>query len=426
MAAAAGAPTQDLKEPLLPLSPGLKRRGFKRTSKASQDCQKLLRVVFPLLVAPLCLTSFVYTCLYAYIYATEGSYGPDDWQKCLTVPNIGNLHLDNNRFCTSASNFAGQAYLSLLVAVGGLHLGLRDNDLLWFSTFTCMVGLVGITIFRESYPYFLDPHFMSTTLFTLTKYIHAGMYDDLSANTHLPPELKDKIPSSEVCQTAYRVNLAFLAVQWGVLSLAILVSLICAFALYHRPRRGRPRVRIHGRGWLVFFACSAFVGMLTMLVSKEKVADLAIQVAKNDAHDTSYPFSDNNLDLVSFTTLLAIGTALYSVCKPSIFALTLCAGVRTRGCLSLIYSILYSTHLPTSCIITSGGHDQRHALRARHAGDHGGLLGCLLPLLGEGARRRGGGRGLLCALGPRRLYAVRHDDQSGTSLLAFPPPSLSI
>jgi len=68
---------------------GLKRRAFKRTSQASQDCLKLLRVVFPLLIAPLCLCSFVYTCLYAYIYAREGSYGAQDWQKCLTVPNIG-------------------------------------------------------------------------------------------------------------------------------------------------------------------------------------------------------------------------------------------------------------------------------------------------------------------------------------------------
>lgn len=65
----------------------------------------------------------------------------------------GNLHLDNNRFCTSASNFAGQAYLSLLVAAGGLQLGLRDNDYLLFSSFTCIVGLLGITIYRESYPY---------------------------------------------------------------------------------------------------------------------------------------------------------------------------------------------------------------------------------------------------------------------------------
>ncbi|EWM24397.1 hypothetical protein Naga_100283g1 [Nannochloropsis gaditana] len=153
-------------------SPELKRRLHRRTSKASQESLKLLRIIFPLLVAPLCITSFIFTCLYAHIYAREGSYGPEDWPKCLTVPNIGNLHLDNNRFCTSASNFAGQAYLSLLVAAGGLQLGLRDNDYLLFSSFTCIVGLLGITIYRESYPYFLDPHFMSTTLFTLSKYIH--------------------------------------------------------------------------------------------------------------------------------------------------------------------------------------------------------------------------------------------------------------
>ncbi|KAM3570558.1 hypothetical protein VYU27_007368 [Nannochloropsis oceanica] len=306
---------------------GLKRRAFKRTSQASQDCLKLLRFVFPVLVAPLCLCSFVYTCLYAYIYAREGSYGAQDWQKCLTVPNIGNLHRDNNRFCTSASNFAGQAYLSVLVAVGGLRMGLKDNDLLWFSWFTCMVGVVGITIFRESYPYFLDPHFMSTTLLTLSKYIHPGMYDNLAASTHLPAELKDKIPSSEVCKTAYQVNLAFLSIQYGVLSLSILLSILCLYALLSRPRRGGARVRMRGREGLVFFGVTAFAGMVTMLISKEKVAELAIQVAAEDAHDTSFPFLDNNLDLVSLTTLLAIGTSFYAVCKPSLLSLSICTAI---------------------------------------------------------------------------------------------------
>lgn len=36
---------------------------------------------------------------------------------------------------------------------------------------------------------------------------------------------------------------------------------------------------------------------------------------------------DNNLDLVSFTTLLAIGVAVYVACKPSLAGLMLCTGV---------------------------------------------------------------------------------------------------
>lgn len=172
------------------------------------------------------------------------------------------------------------------------------------------MAVVGILIFRESYPYFLDPNYMSTTLVTLSKYIQPNMYvvvdligrstrvrpyrpptispplndryDDLAANTHLPKELKDKIPDSEVCRTAYhvrpcdpcelihqrltwkhprhhtyhlplshyhihtqksvQVNLAFLAVQYGVLALALLISFMCGYAWWNRPRRGGPRV----------------------------------------------------------------------------------------------------------------------------------------------------------------------------------------
>lgn len=76
----------------------------------------------------------------AYIYATENSYGSNDWQKCLVTPNIGNLHLDDNKYCTSASNFAGQAYLSLLVALVGAHVGLVDNALLPVSIYTSIVS----------------------------------------------------------------------------------------------------------------------------------------------------------------------------------------------------------------------------------------------------------------------------------------------
>ena len=52
-----------------------------------------------------------------------------------------------------------------------------------------------------------------------------------------------------------------------------------------------------------------------------------MQVAGAGGHATSYPFSDNNLDLVSFTTLVAIGAAIYGICKPSQAAFVLAAGV---------------------------------------------------------------------------------------------------
>lgn len=57
--------------------------------------------------------------------------------------NLGNLHLDMNHFATSASNFAGQAYLSLLIAIGGAYLGLLDNDLLPISIYTSVVSTKG-------------------------------------------------------------------------------------------------------------------------------------------------------------------------------------------------------------------------------------------------------------------------------------------
>jgi len=111
----------------------------------------------------------------------------------------------------------------------------------------------------------------------------------------MPKELREKVPNSDVCRTAYhvrspissavflkrrkrmlpqryrkapivpsqssssffntpylnthhnpdlQVNLAFLAVQYGVLALALLVSAMCAYAWWNRPRRGGPRVYI--------------------------------------------------------------------------------------------------------------------------------------------------------------------------------------
>lgn len=43
-------------------------------------------------------------------------------------------------------------------------------------------------------------------------------------------------------QTQHQVNLAFLAVQYAVLSLVLLISCMCGYAWWRRPRRGGPRV----------------------------------------------------------------------------------------------------------------------------------------------------------------------------------------
>jgi len=48
---------------------------------------QVLKTMMPLVVGPLCLSSLVYTCIYAGIYARENYYGPDDWQRCLVMPN---------------------------------------------------------------------------------------------------------------------------------------------------------------------------------------------------------------------------------------------------------------------------------------------------------------------------------------------------
>lgn len=43
-------------------------------------------------------------------------------------------------------------------------------------------------------------------------------------------------------QTQQQVNLAFLAVQYAVLSLVLFISVMCGYAWLRRPRRGGPRV----------------------------------------------------------------------------------------------------------------------------------------------------------------------------------------
>ena len=123
----------------------------------------------------------------AYIYAKENSYGAQDWQKCLTVPNIGNLHMDSNRFCTSASNFAGQAYLSILIAVMGLHVGLHDNDLLPFSAFTCVVSR------RSQREYALDVYVCARqpcmSIWLKIQHMSLTRTGGRSGRAHLPREL---------------------------------------------------------------------------------------------------------------------------------------------------------------------------------------------------------------------------------------------
>jgi hypothetical protein len=42
---------------------------------------------------------------------------------------------------------------------------------------------------------------------------------------------------------------------------------------------------MRGRGVLVFFGVTAFAGMLTMLISKEKVAELAMKVRREGGRE---------------------------------------------------------------------------------------------------------------------------------------------
>jgi hypothetical protein len=70
---------------------------------------------------------------------------------------------------------------------------------------------------------------------------------------------------------------------------------------------------------------------------------MAPQVAMNDNADTTYPFLDNNLDVVSLTTLLAVGAVIYGLSKRSyqpfcvaaaigFINVTRCARFAIKGC----------------------------------------------------------------------------------------------
>lgn len=137
---------------------------------------------------------------------------------------------------------------------------------------------------------------------------------------------------------SFQVNLAFLCVQYGILAVAVLLLLVCTYA-YVCSAPTLPRRRPLKHAWLhPLFALLTFGANLTMLVSKEIVADTAVkvgdtktsyqswptevcdlsakllilasatlQIARSTGHPTVYQFLDNNLDMVAITTLLAIG-----------------------------------------------------------------------------------------------------------------------
>lgn len=145
------------------------------------------------------------------------------------------------------------------------------------------------------------------------------MYDNLAENSVLPDPILSKIPSSEVCKKAYhvrpphqrlcspflpslrpphpcvplcaslpvyfQVNLAFLCVQYGILAVAVLLLVVCTYA-YVCTAPALPRRRPLKHAWLhPFFALLTFGANLTMLVSKEIVADTAVKVGNTN---TSY------------------------------------------------------------------------------------------------------------------------------------------
>jgi hypothetical protein len=76
----------------------------------------------------------------------------------------------------------------------------------------------------------------------------------------------------------FQVNLAFLCVQYGILAVAVLLLVVCTYA-YVCTAPALPRRRPLKHAWLhPLFALLTFGANLTMLVSKEIVADTAVKV----------------------------------------------------------------------------------------------------------------------------------------------------
>lgn len=164
------------------------------------------------------------------------------------------------------------------------------------------------------------------------------------------------VANENTCKKTYNILQGYLVNMWLIFAISIILTLFTLRAYYKSICRGKPntieeRPLWKGHYFLFFVLIWMLLSEIVMLASKEHAAETAITLLVRNNLGSTYPFLDNNLDIVSLTTLLAVGSSIYALCTRSRYSLYVgllsCFIHLTRsfpgllGTLSAYFSIIY-------------------------------------------------------------------------------------
>jgi hypothetical protein len=199
-----------------------------------------------------------------------------DWQRCLIAPNVGmnkkGVVVDDTQdFTMAAATYAGRVFIFIIIVFKMAYVGIKDNDVLPYSMFTCVMATLGVVIYREAEPIQPQPQELSASLLTLTKFIRPDMYT-FAPNSPM---------THEGCAKAYSLNYWFLVSQYAVLVLILMVASVVFTCFFLNFRLGRRwELQLKGNSILILLMVVAFGGFITGFIAKEIVAENVLDILK--------------------------------------------------------------------------------------------------------------------------------------------------
>jgi hypothetical protein len=295
--------------------PNFERQHTKYTRFRIDTSEKIFGALACLAV-PFAIIELVYCCWYSIIWANVNKYDENDWQFALLAPQPDGFDekTASNHTTTSFASFAGKVFVFMLLAFKATLLGVKDPELLPYSTFASFLALLGMTVFRDASPVQPVPKELTASLPSIARFVNRDMYGTNLAMAQVDDDVLDR---------AYLFNRLFVYNNYVIVAIVLSLMTLSFWGIFTTKARvwANP-LQLHGNITALILAAITFSGYLMTLYAKELAAQETLTLIDgfSEEHEAVnirfvWPFSASKMDPVSVTMMLTFGSIGIGTCK---------------------------------------------------------------------------------------------------------------
>ena len=305
--------------------PDLHRQFTKYTAFRINTSEKVYYAL-AILGTPFMIMQLVFCCWYSIIWARVNQYTTDDWEYALLAPMDGtgfNEKNEMNHLTMSFASFAGKVFVFYLLAFKATMLGVKDPELLPYSTFASIMALIGMTVFRDATPVQPTPKELTASLPSIMRFVQPDMYASQKKNN-----MYDGSIDLDIGHKAYLFNRFFVLNNLVLVGIVLALMTLSIWGLFTTKAQvwANPR-KLRGNMSSLIIALIAFAGYLMTIYAKEQSAQSTLTLMEEANNSTTkmlfanknwlviFPFTNSKMDPVSVTMMLAFGSIGIGTCK---------------------------------------------------------------------------------------------------------------